>query len=225
MALAPEISFELKEVDKINVEEIKDYFNYFIDSEKKDDNTLALILKENKEMKEKILSLENQIKLLNLNFGFLPENYFDRIKEWIGGAKEKIRFHLIFKLSDQDKDNNRYHQFCNMNAPVLFIFICDNNLAFGSYCPYYNTSGSSWIADSNAFIFSLNLDKKYPAKQANNNYYRGCGYHFKDIEYCSIYSRKGNFGKTGIYLDKYELDGNNQNFYVNHFFVYQIENY
>jgi hypothetical protein len=35
MALAPEISFELKEVDKINVEEIKDYFNYFIDSEKK----------------------------------------------------------------------------------------------------------------------------------------------------------------------------------------------
>jgi hypothetical protein len=192
---------------------------------KKDDNTLALILKENKEMKEKILSLENQIKLLNLNFGFLPENYFDRIKEWIGGAKEKIRFRLIFKLSDQDKDNNRYHQNCNVNAPVIFIFICDNNLAFGSYCPYYNTSGSSWIADSNAFIFSLNLDKKYPAKQANSNYYRGtCGYHFSDITYCNTYSRKGNFGKSGIYLDKYELDGNNQYFYVNHFLVFKIEN-
>ena len=38
-------------------------------------------MKENKEMKEKIISLENQIKLLNLNLGFLPQNYFDRIKD------------------------------------------------------------------------------------------------------------------------------------------------
>ena len=223
MALAPEIIFELTEVDKIKVEEIKDYINNFINSDIKDDKNLAIILKENKEMKEKIGKLEHQIKLLNLNFGFLQDYYFERIKEWIGGDKEKIRFNLIFKLTEQDTNNDRYHKNCNVNAPVVFIFICDNDLLFGSYCPYYNTSEGKWINDSNAFLFSLNLDKKYPAKKAYENYHRGCGYHFKDIEYCYVYSKKGEFGKTGIYLDKLELDGNNNYFYVNHFLAYKVE--
>ena len=113
---------------------------------------------------------------------------------------------------------------CNVSAPVIFIFICQNNLVFGSYCPYYNTNEGKWINDSNAFLFSLNLDKKYPSKKAFENYYRGsCGFHFKDIEYCSFNSRKGKFYKTGVYLDKLELDGNNQYFYINHFLVYKIE--
>jgi len=113
---------------------------------------------------------------------------------------------------------------CNVSAPVIFIFICQNNLVFWSYCPYYNTNEGKWINDSNAFLFSLNLDKKYPSKKAFENYYRGsCGFHFKDIEYCSFNSRKGKFYKTGVYLDKLELDGNNQYFYINHFLVYKIE--
>ena len=32
------------------------------------------------------------ISLLNINFGILPEYYFTRIKEWIGGHKNKIIF-------------------------------------------------------------------------------------------------------------------------------------
>ena len=54
MALAPEIIFELKEIDKIKIEDINNYINYINYSEKKDDNNLSLLLKENKEMKEKI---------------------------------------------------------------------------------------------------------------------------------------------------------------------------
>ena len=62
-----------REKDKnMKVEELNDYI---IKTEKNSENNFALLLKENKEMKEKICNLENQLKLLNLNFGFLPNYY------------------------------------------------------------------------------------------------------------------------------------------------------
>ena len=225
MPLAPQILFEIKEIEKdinMKVEELNDYI---IKTEKNSENNFALLLKENKEMKEKICNLENQLKLLNLNFGFLPNYYFDKIKEWIGGDKDKIGFNLIFKLNDNDKDYTRFHQYVNLSCPQIFIFITENLSIFGSYCPNYYTSANSWINDSNAFLFSLNLDKKYPSKKAKENYYAGtCGYHFKDIEFCSFGPRKGTFYKTGIYLDKYELEGDKNYFYIKHFLVYKVEN-
>ena len=33
--------------------------------------------------------------MFGLSSGIIPESYFDRIKEWIGGDKEKIRFIII----------------------------------------------------------------------------------------------------------------------------------
>ena len=225
MPLAPQILFEIKEIEKdinMKVEELNDYI---IKTEKNSENNFALLLKENKEMKEKICNLENQLKLLNLNFGFLPNYYFDKIKEWIGGDKDKIGFNLIFKLNDNHKDYTRFHKCVNLSCPQIFIFITENLSIFGSYCPNYYTSANSWINDSNAFLFSLNLDKKYPSKKAKENYYSGtCGYHFKDIEFCSFGPRKGTFCNSGIYLDKYELEGDKNYFYIKHFLVYKVEN-
>ena len=34
--------------------------------------------------------------------------------------------------------------------------------------------------------------------------------------------RKGSFDTTGTYLNSYELDGNNQYFYVKQFLVYKV---
>ena len=225
MPLAPQILFEIKEIEKdinMKVEELNDYI---IKTEKNSENNFALLLKENKEMKEKICNLENQLKLLNLNFGFLPNYYFDKIKEWIGGDKDKIGFNLIFKLNDNDKDYNRFHQSVNLSCPQIFIFITDNLSIFGSYCPKYYTSLGGWVDDANAFLFSLNLDKKYPAKKAQSNYHAGtCGYHFQDITFCSFSQRKGTFSISGTYLDKYELDGKQNYFYIKHFLAYKVEN-
>ena len=224
MPLAPEIIFELKEEKKELSTKVEELNDYIVKSEKDYQKNFELILKENKEMKEKICNIEKQLSMLNINFGIIPEYYFDRIKEWIGGDKDKIHFNLIFKLKEEEKDYNRYHQSLNLSCPMIFIFITENNSIFGSYCPNYNTSGNSWIADSNAFLFSLNLNKKYPAKQARENYYRGtCGYHFSDIEYCSFSTKQGSFGKTGIYLNEYELEGNSSYFYIKQFMVYKVE--
>jgi len=141
--------------------------------------------------------LENQIIILNLNIGLLPTLYFDKIKSWIGGNKEKIGFSLIFKLKEEEKDFNRFHQNVNTDGPLIFIFITENMSVFGSYCPRYNTTENAWINDSDAFLFSLNLDKKYPKKKEISNYFRGiCGYHFQDIEYCSFSTKKGTLKKN-----------------------------
>ena len=227
MPLAPQIIFELKEIEKDINTKVEELNDYILHTEKNSEKNLELILKENKEMKEKISNLENQISLLNLNLGFLPKHYFDKIKEWIGGDKNKIGFNLIFKLSEVDKDYNRFHQSVNLGCPQIFIFMTENLSIFGSYCPNYQADSSygDWQNDSNAFLFSLNLDKKYPAKKAQSNYHNGaCGYHFQDITYCSFSSRKGTFDTSGTYLDKYELEGNSSSFYIKHFWVYMVEN-
>lgn len=169
--------------------------------------------------------MENQLPLLNLNFGFLPKHYFDKIKEWIGEDKNKIGFSLIFKLVIEDRDYNRFHQSVNLGCPQIFIFITENMSIFVSYSPNYRANSSyGWQNDSNAFLFSLNLDKKYPVKKAQSNYHtRVCGFHFQDITYYSFSSKTGSFSKSGTYLDQYELEGNNSNFYIKHFLVYKVE--
>ena len=238
MPLAPEIKIELKEIEKNIDSKVQDLNDYIIKSEKQNENNVALLIKENKElkdlinnkfdilikenkeMKEKINKLE---KIIKVNFGILDDDIFEKIKDWIGGDKNKINFNLIFKLSEQDKDRNRFNSACNVNAPVIFIFITNSNSIFGAYCPLFNTSESKWINDSNAFIFSLNLNKKYPATKSNQNYYRGeCGFHFQDITYCDFNSRKGSFSTSGVYLNQKELEGNNSEFYIKHFYVYKI---
>jgi len=227
MPLAPQIIFELKEIEKDINTKVEELNDYILHTEKNSEKNLELILKENKEMKEKICNLENQLSLLNFNLGFLPKHYFDKIKEWIGGDKNKIKFNLIFKLNEEEKDRNRYNQSVNLSCPQIFIFITDNLSIFGSYCPNYKADSnySNWVNDSNAFLFSINLDKKYPAKKAQSNYHTGtCGYHFQDITYCSFNGKKGSFDKSGTYLDKYELEGDDPNFFIKHFFVYKVEN-
>ena len=111
-------------------------------------------------MKEKIINLEN---LLNTYLEILPDAYFEIIKNSIGGNKNKIFFNLIYYLKD-DKDYNRFHTECNVNKPVVFIFITTKKSIFGAYCPYFNTNEGKWINDYNSFIFSINLNKKYHAK-------------------------------------------------------------
>ena len=239
MPLAPEIKIELKEIEKNLDSKVQELNDYIIKSEKNNENNLALLIKENKELKDlinnkfDILIKENKElkekinkmeKILTENFFTIDENCFEKIKEWIGGDKNKINFNLIFKLEVYDKDNKRFHETCYVNAPVIFIFITKNNSIFGAYCPLFNTTEEKWINDANAFIFSINLNKKYPSLQPKNNYFRGaCGFHFNDINYCSFSTRKGSFGKNGIYLNKYELEGNNNEFNIKHFLVYRID--
>ena len=109
---------------------------------------------------------------------------------------------MIFKLVGA-YDEHRYSPILNLNYPQIFIFITENLSIFGSYCSNYKISGG-WVTAQNSFLFSINLNKKYPAKITKNNY---CAkddvYDFRDIKFYNLYARKGEFDKTGTYLDKY----------------------
>ena len=226
--LSPQIIFELKEIDDniskdLDAPDISELYkdnNNTPGNNNNGDKNIILFLK------ERIYNLEKQMSILNMNFGILPEYYFNRIKEWICGDKNKIRFNLIFKLAEYENDLDRYHKNVNLNCSQIFIFITGNSSIFGSFCPKYSITSLNpyWVDDQNAFLFSLNLDKKYPAKKADKNYFIAkCGYHFRDITFCHYDGRKGTFAKSGTYLDKYELEGNNNEFFVKHFLVYKVE--
>ena len=59
---------------------------------------INILLKENKEMKESIKSIKNNsdniMNYIKNKEGILDEKYFDKVKEWIGGDKDKIKFQL-----------------------------------------------------------------------------------------------------------------------------------
>ena len=242
MNLAPEIKIELKEESKSLESRINDINDYIVKTEKQNENNMDLLIKENKEMKDliNILIKENKeikeevktIKQYLFDFsswqGYykLDEKYFDRIRDWIGGDKKNIiNFELIFNINSNLSDKAAsYDSNCNINAPAIFIFITSKKSIFGAYCPNYHTSNNVWVSNSNAFLFSLNLNKKYPAINAKENYYTGtCGFHFKDIEFCSgnFIDRKGSFS-TGTYINNLELEGNDSSFIVEQFLVYRV---
>ena len=144
--------------------ELKELINNKFDMlTKENKEKYEILIKENKEMKVKINYLEN---LLNANFGILTDASFEKIKYFIGGDKNKINLSLIYKLNE---DNNRaiFNKQCNINSAVVFLFVTCKNSIFWAYCPNFNTTEGKWISDSNAFNFSLNLNKKYPCKKSN----------------------------------------------------------
>ena len=247
MELAPEIKIELLEEQKDLLTKVNDINEYILNKEKVNENNISLLIKENKEikellnvlikenreMKETINSIKSSYDLLNkdkiiilktMKTGIIDEECFNKIKDWIGGDRNKIKFELIFNFNENfsDKVRDIYHNKCNISAPAIFIFFTENSL-FGAYCPYYATNYNRWINDSNAFLFSLNLNSTYRAKNSQSNYHRGtCGFHFNDITFCSMNDRKGTFSKSGIYLNEYVLEGNNNEFYVKQFLVYKV---
>ena len=113
---------------------------------------------------------------------------------------------------------------CNISDPALFIFITQKNSIFGSFCSCYTTLDLEWKSDPNAFIFSLNLNKKYPRINTKMNYQNGyCGYNFHDIEFDNIYfNQRAGLFKTGYYLNNYELEGKNDKFTVGEFLVFKV---
>ena len=187
-------------------------------------------------MKETINSIKSSYDLLNkdklkilntIKTGIIDEEFFNKIKDWIGGDRNTIKFGLIFNFNENysDKVRDIYHNKCNILAPAIFIFFTENSL-FGAYCPYYSTYDEKWINVSNAFLFSLNLNAKFPAQKSQNNYYRAtCGFHFTDITFCFMKDRKGAFNKSGTYLNEYVLEGYNIGFYVKQFLVYKVNKF
>ena len=238
MNKAPQIIISINEIEKdinLKIQEIYDFILKFYDENKKtNEQNIKKLLDENEKMKNMIKKLEEKVDLLSnennelkCQIGIISPDDLDKIKKWIDPQNyQKIKFECIYKFSYCETNRDTFNKKCNVNGPVVIIIITKKKNIFGAYASNFATSsgGNNWVGDKNAFIFSLNLNKKYPPKNINDtvHYYKGtCGIHFGDITVCQISDRKGSFG-TSYYLDKYELEGDSSNFDVEHILVYKV---
>ncbi len=58
----------------------------------------------------------------------------------------------------------------DVNCPIIIIIITKKNSIVGAYTSNFSSSsgGNKWVGDKNDFIFSLNLNKKYPVFNINH---------------------------------------------------------
>ena len=85
------------------------------------------------------------------------------IKEKIN--KNSIKFELIFKMSENGTSSDDFHKYCDNKGPTLTLIKTTKNKIFGGFTPLnWERKGKGEYSkdESNqAFIFSINLMKKY----------------------------------------------------------------
>ena len=186
-----EIIFQIpqKEAKEYNQSEL---FYLILDFKKTFIKQQTIIEKQQKdinELKEKVKTLENDIKnikkydennvsLLNINkeieeikekeddfensYILYEESKIKVVKFWINPNK-KIRFKLLFKML-RDGDSSKYfHKYCDNQGPTLTLVETSRDYIFGGYTPYNWESNeiNGPYDDKETFVFSLNSMEKF----------------------------------------------------------------
>ena len=94
------------------------------------------------------------------------------IVNWIYEAinKDKIKFELIFKMTQNGTNSDKFHNLCNDQGPTLTLIKTTENKIFGGFTPLDWKNEGGFIVDKSmiTFVFSLNLCKKYNLKDKEN---------------------------------------------------------
>ena len=171
---------------------------------------LTNIKKENKEIKEKLLYLEQKINILlqekdkkdDLK-GFentIIKNNSEAVKilKWICPNNER-RVKLLYKATPEENTRDDFHRKCDNKGATVTIIETTKGRRFGGYTSLSWDSSSGWKDDKEAFLFSLDNDKKYDVIQ--------------DSEY-KVWSNTGygqwfgNNGNIGLAYEKNYFIGN-----------------
>ena len=184
------------------------------------------------------LRAEDKPKLILLrykNSKIINEEEFKMISDWIN-PNCRYEFNLIYN-SERDGDSiSTMHKLIDGKGPTLFLIKSDNNYIFGGYAFDSWNSNSSWLNNSNDFIFSITNKKKYPKNTSDSCGILGSssGFYFgggNDISLCDGFC-SSNKSYTNLYSYKpgngmqsqYELNGGTQYFKVIKFEVYTMKN-
>jgi hypothetical protein len=173
------LELSLKETninDTINF--LIDKVKFLIEENKNSKEIINLLLKENKEIKNNIDLLNKKIDLLEQNkkeeeielfkgSTIIQSNDEKKlIDNWILKNTKKTT-NLIYKAKKDGDKSSDFHSKCDNMGPLLIIIQTTTGFRFGGYTSKSWTkpsSTSSWIKDELAFIFSLNLLKKFEIK-------------------------------------------------------------
>ena len=227
--------FELP-IKKNNIE---DSINYLTEKVK-------FLLEENKEIKNKINILEQELsyfraaekeknddQLFNDSTIIQSKDEKNLISNWILQNTKKIT-KLLFKAKRDGDKASDFHSKCDNMGPTVTIIQTTTGERFGGYTSKNWTTPPSfiWPGDALAFVFSLNLKEKFPIKIADqaighyNNKGPVFGYgHCIDISSgcldnsSSYHATSGSYEGTG---DQIKLT-KEKNFTVADYEVFQIK--
>ena len=149
---------------------------------------LTNIKKENKEIKEKLTYLEQKINILlqekdkkdDLK-GFentIIKNNSEAVKilKWICPNNER-RVKLLYKATPEENTRDDFHRKCDNKGATVTIIETTKGRRFGGYTSLSWDSSSGWKNDKEAFLFSLDNDKKYEViQEAKYKVYSNTGF-------------------------------------------------
>ena len=202
-------------------------------------NVEKISLKLNK-FNKSTLNLEEDNNFLNRMKAVMSKNILlskdddNLFKMWIN--KGNIKLSLIYKATIDSDFSNAFHSKCDDHAPTITIIKTDQGIRFGGYTTKTWNCNEECKKDDEAFLFSLDLKKKYPiikgtecAIYCNNEFGPTFGEGF-DLSLCDNY-----MGVNGSYSNfptsygkgypSNELTGKNSNFKISDVEVYQINFY
>ena len=96
------------------------------------------------------------------------ENEIKFITKFIEMIKPKSKLKLIFRASIDGKMGKDFHSKCDNIFPTIVFYKTNSNKKFGGYTEA-NWNITTYGADNNAFIFSINKEKYYKVNQ-NSKY-------------------------------------------------------
>ena len=167
--------------------------NYIKENNGLKQNINNLNIKLNK-IEDKIASIENKIDLL-LNYIKEKENIEKKEKDsnleivlgkskiienkeeissianWLPFPnKSNIKCKLLYDAKRDGDEASTFHSLCDNKESTLTIISTSDNKRIGGYLSKSFEGNKGIIKDTNAFLFSLNYNEKYPSLDEGNNY-------------------------------------------------------
>ena len=171
---------------------------------------LINIIQENKEIKQKLIDLEQKVNILlkekenredmkGFEKTIIKNNSeAEKLMKWVCPNNER-KVKLIYKATPEENTRDDFHRKCDNKGATLTIIETTKGRRFGGYTSVCWDSSSGSKDDKEAFLFSLDNDKKYDVIQSKNvKVYSGSGYG----------PWFGNNGNIGLAYDKNYFIGN-----------------
>ena len=154
----------------------------------------------------------------------------NKIKEWIAPGKN-ITFNLLFKKSRDGDTTQDFHNHCDNKGKTLIIIETKEGRKFGGFTNDNWDTNNNWRKNSNDFVFSLDLNKKYSYSGSGDTTIGDIKYGLafgnsrtEQVDICFENSslNKGISNSSPSFKTNKELNNGNKKFETKELEVYQV---
>ena len=182
-----------KLIFNINIEKIKEFDIILSKKELSKDEMINILIKENKELKNRLNLFEKRLDKFKEKFKSFEKNKSiesnkieqkneiwdsdiinnedkQTLNNWINTNNDK-KIKLLYKASRDGDSYRDFYRLCENKGPTVTIALTTKGYKFGGFTslswknPNSTSSHNKYYEDKNAFIFSLNRKKKYYPKK------------------------------------------------------------